>query len=195
MHYWAEQGADKDKLVMGMPMYGQSFTLADTAENTLNSAALGRGDAGEFTRAGGFLAYYEICEKVQSQGWNVVRDEEGRHGPHAYNQDQWVGYDDISMIRQKSQYVKDNGFGGGMIWALDLDDFANQCGCENYPLLRTINRVLRDYPIPDPMCDGPSHLRGLTKEEQDLANLPAALPYTSHGDGREYPTIDLGEFF
>merc|ERR1712106_957870 len=110
MNYWAEQGADKDRLVMGMPMYGQSFTLADSAENTPQSAAVGRGDAGEFTRAGGFLAYYE---------------------------DQWVGYDDISMIRQKSQFVKDNGFGGGMIWALDLDDFANQCGCENYPLLRT----------------------------------------------------------
>jgi len=174
MHYWVDQGADKAKLVMGMPMYGQSFTLADTAENTLNSAALGRGDAGEFTRAGGFLAYYEICEKVQSQGWNVVRDQEGRHGPYAYHQDQWVGYDDISMIRQKSQYVKDNGFGGGMIWALDLDDFANQCGCENYPLLRTINRVLRDYPLEDPGCDGATR----------------SLPYTLSVD---YSVIDTGD--
>jgi len=155
-------------------MFGQSFTLADTAENTLNSAALGRGDAGEFTRAGGFLAYYEICEKVQSEGWNVVRDPEGRHGPYAYKQDQWVGYDDISMIRQKSQYVKDNGFGGGMIWALDLDDFANQCGCENYPLLRTINRVLRDYPLEDPHCDGAAR----------------SLPYTLSVD---YPVIDTGD--
>ena len=39
----------------------------------------------------------------------------------------------------------------------------NRCGCENYPLLRTINRVLRAYPSPDPQCDGPSHFRGLSK--------------------------------
>ena len=39
-----------------------------------------------------------------------------------------------------------------MIWALDLDDFKNICGCEEYPLLRTINRVLRDYSVPAPSC-------------------------------------------
>lgn len=36
---------------------------------------------------------------------------------------------------------------------LDLDDFANRCGCEHYPLLRAINRVLRNYSLPDPVCD------------------------------------------
>lgn len=56
------------------------------------------------------------------------------------------------MIRHKSEYVKAMGLGGGMIWALDLDDFKNICGCEEYPLLRTINRVLRGYKKPDPKC-------------------------------------------
>merc|ERR1711997_822202 len=75
-------------------------------------------------------------------------DEQGRLGPIAQAGNQWVGYDDITMIRKKSQFIKDHGFGGGMIWALDLDDFSNRCGCENYPLLRTTNRVLRAYPTP-----------------------------------------------
>jgi chitinase len=45
---------------MGMPMYGQSFSLANGSENGLNAKAYGPGQAGEFTRAGGFLAYYEV---------------------------------------------------------------------------------------------------------------------------------------
>merc|ERR1719221_2459213 len=50
------------------------------------------------------------------------------------------------MIEYKSQFIKDNGYGGGMIWALDLDDFKGEfCGCGKYPLLTAINRVLRNY--------------------------------------------------
>lgn len=45
---------------MGMPMYGQSFSLADANENGLNAKTYGPGQAGEFTRAGGFLAFYEV---------------------------------------------------------------------------------------------------------------------------------------
>lgn len=45
---------------MGMPLYGQSFTLADPAERGLNAKTYGPGEAGEFTRAGGFLAFYEV---------------------------------------------------------------------------------------------------------------------------------------
>ncbi|CAG9760168.1 unnamed protein product [Ceutorhynchus assimilis] len=152
INYWIEQGADRKKLVMGMPMYGQSFSLADNNENGLNAATYGGGEAGEDTRARGFLAYYEICTNIIKKNWKIVRDRQGRIGPYAYLRDQWVSFDDIGMIRHKSEYIKAMGLGGGMIWALDLDDFRNECGCEEYPLLRTINRVLRDYAVPDPKC-------------------------------------------
>lgn len=55
-----EKGAPARKLVMGMPLYGQSFTLSDAKNNGLNARAPGPGTAGEFTRAAGFLAYYEV---------------------------------------------------------------------------------------------------------------------------------------
>nr|XP_023029163.1 probable chitinase 10 isoform X2 [Leptinotarsa decemlineata] len=152
IHYWIEKGADRRKLVMGMPMYGQSFSLADNDKNGLNVATYGGGEAGEETRARGFLAYYEICRNVIEKGWKLVRDRKGRIGPYAYLRDQWVSFDDIGMIRHKSEYIKAMGLGGGMIWALDLDDFKNICGCEEYPLLRTINRVLRGYAVPEPKC-------------------------------------------
>ena len=60
MNYWLNQGADRKKLIMGMPMYGQSFSLADNNENGLNAPTYGGGEAGDGTRARGFLSYYEV---------------------------------------------------------------------------------------------------------------------------------------
>lgn len=62
-----ELGAPSRKLVMGMPLYGQSFTLADQKNNGLNAKAPGAGQAGEFTRAAGFLAYYEVRQLFKIQ--------------------------------------------------------------------------------------------------------------------------------
>ncbi|KAI5750701.1 hypothetical protein M8J77_000551 [Diaphorina citri] len=152
LHYWVSHGADRKKVIFGMPMYGQSFTLADKNKNGLNSQTYGGAEAGENTRARGFLAYYEICDKIQKDGWVVVRDRKRRIGPYAFKGDQWVGFDDQAMIHHKAEFVKYNDLGGAMIWALDLDDFKNFCGCESYPLLKTINRVLRNYPGPGPNC-------------------------------------------
>ena len=52
---------------MGMPTYGQSFTLEDPNSNGLNAKSKGPGEAGEFTRQGGFLSFYEVwlINKVQ----------------------------------------------------------------------------------------------------------------------------------
>jgi len=143
MNYWIESGAPASKLVMGMPLYGQSFTLANKEENGLNAPAKSGGKAGPATRAKGFLAYHEICRNVAS-GWTVVKDDAtpARMGPYAYNGDQWVGFDDKEMIRKKSEYVREMGLGGGMVWALDLDDFKNKCGEGRYPLMNTIREVL-----------------------------------------------------
>jgi len=42
------------------------------------------------------------------------------------------------------------GYGGGMILALGFDDFNKPCGCGEDPPLRTVDRGLRDYPLPAP---------------------------------------------
>ena len=66
MNYWHSLGADKKKLVMGMPMYGQTFTLGSTSETGLGAPApRGGGNKGRFTRQKGFASYYEVIFLVQ----------------------------------------------------------------------------------------------------------------------------------
>jgi len=45
---------------MGMPTYGQSFSLASNRNNGLNAPTYGGGEAGDATRSRGFLSYYEV---------------------------------------------------------------------------------------------------------------------------------------
>ena len=59
-------------------------------------------------------------------GWIQIKDPNGHIGPYAYRGYQWLSYDDIEMIRFKSEYIRNLGLGGAMIYSLDLDDFSNR---------------------------------------------------------------------
>ena len=131
---------------IGLPLYGQAFTLNDPNARTGLNAPASAGTAGEFTKSAGFLAYYEICDRIKNKGWQVVQDPQRRMGPYAFKGNQWVGFDDSDMIRQKAQYVRDMGLGGGMVWALDLDDFRGRCGEGKHPLMHTLQKVLAKPP-------------------------------------------------
>lgn len=56
-------GADRRKLLPGLPFYGQSFTLKSKEQTALGDPSDGPGEAGEFTVQPGMLAYYEICDR------------------------------------------------------------------------------------------------------------------------------------
>jgi len=63
--------------------------------------------------------------------------------PYAVLYDQWVGYDDEFSLIEKIKYIKDNGYGGWMVWNMDLDDFDGlHCGAGAYPLIKMVNQAL-----------------------------------------------------
>lgn len=59
-----ENGADADKLVLGIPTYGRSYTLFNADAVEIGSPADGPGEQGEATREKGYLAYYEVKLKT-----------------------------------------------------------------------------------------------------------------------------------
>ncbi|XP_052068097.1 acidic mammalian chitinase-like [Mytilus californianus] len=137
---WLNGGTPKHKLIVGMATYGRSFTLRNIAETGFGAPTTGPGTAGTYTREKGFQSYYEICTNINSHGWT-----EGWLGdqqvPYAYKGDQWVGFDNPKSIEIKTKYIIDNGLGGGMIWAIDIDDFHGICGHGKYPIMQTMRKV------------------------------------------------------
>lgn len=57
--------------------------------------------------------------------------------PYLVEDDQWVGFDDERSIRNKMQWIKDEGYAGAMVWTVDMDDFTGKvCGSGvKYPLI------------------------------------------------------------
>ena len=94
-------------MIVGIPTYGRSWTLASQA-NTCKAAAAGPGLAGPVTREAGILSYNEICENIASRGWSKVGDTAGKMGPYAHCGTQWVGYDDAGMAALKAEYILNN---------------------------------------------------------------------------------------
>jgi len=141
--YWVSKGCPKNKLVVGMGTYGRGFTLVNAGDSAYGSPAKGASTAGTYTREKGYLSYYEVC-RIISNGGSVYRDAE-RQVPHVVSGNQWIGYDDVQSLVTKVRWMKAQGYGGWMIWALDLDDFnGNFCGQGKYPLLKAMNEALGD---------------------------------------------------
>lgn len=138
--YWLQKGVPKEKLNIGVPTYGRTFTLADPRFTGMGVPVSGPGEGGLYTNSPGFLAYYEICHLLRngaSEKWDDVQKV-----PYLFKDKLWVGYENIRSLMIKVKWIMKMGFGGVMIWSLDLDDHAKMCGGESYPLIRSIYRTL-----------------------------------------------------
>uniref|UniRef100_A0A914Z7P6 Chitinase n=1 Tax=Panagrolaimus superbus TaxID=310955 RepID=A0A914Z7P6_9BILA len=142
MKYWAENGMPSEKLIVGIATYGRGWILNDPNDTKCGapgSAAPGR----QYTNAAGMAAYYEICKMDGIRKWDDTQKV-----PYILKDNLWYGYDDIQSINGKMNWLKENGFGGAFIWALDMDDFKGICSDgKKYPLLNAIKNGLEGKEI------------------------------------------------
>ncbi|XP_065559304.1 uncharacterized protein LOC136026547 isoform X1 [Artemia franciscana] len=136
VRHYLKNGAPRHKIVVGIPTYGRAYKLFNPDVNGLESPSLGPSEASKYTKEKGYMAYYEICEKIGVENWLIEKPYPEDVGPYAYSQEgDWVGYDDEDMVARKANYVLEEDLGGIMFWSLETDDFRGVCTGKQYPLL------------------------------------------------------------
>lgn len=60
MKFYLNEGAERSKLVLGIPTYGRSYTLLNEESTDIGAPSDGPGAQGDATREKGYLAYYEV---------------------------------------------------------------------------------------------------------------------------------------
>ncbi|XP_075536581.1 acidic mammalian chitinase-like isoform X2 [Dermacentor variabilis] len=132
--YWVQRGADRSKLIVGLPLYGRTYTLLRQESHGFDAPATGTGPGN------GSVAYPWICQFLKDGATSVFDDES--QAPYAYKNFTWIGYDDVASIRSKVVWVVARGFGGVMTFALDYDDANNECGHGPFPIHEMIRNML-----------------------------------------------------
>ncbi|XP_050295248.1 acidic mammalian chitinase-like isoform X2 [Anthonomus grandis grandis] len=131
---WVEAGAPKEKLAVGLPFYGRTFTLADPTNHGVHAPSLGGGSPLAPT-------YYQILKNYQNftTEWN---DEQ--KSPYKYSNTTWLAYENERSIAIKTRYAVENGMQGVFLWHLGCDDIYGEYSYEKQVLLHTINKVYRN---------------------------------------------------
>jgi chitinase len=114
---WVAAGAPRNKLVLGIPYYGQGWTGVSGGGRGLFQPATGPAPA---TFAAG-TEDYKALAPLTRQGFTVYRDLLAGHAWLFDGTTFWT-FDDPIVVLQKTLYIRTRGLGGAMAWELSGDD-------------------------------------------------------------------------
>jgi hypothetical protein len=135
---------------------GRSFTLKNSTVNTVGAPVSHGGRAGQYTKEEGIYSYYEVCDKLNVDGWKRTWDER-QQSLYATHNDQWVGFDNQRSIALKVKWAYTMGLGGSMMWTLDFDDYTGKfCNEGPFPLANAIKSIFDEYAPPSTTVVVPS---------------------------------------
>ncbi|WP_017606394.1 glycosyl hydrolase family 18 protein [Nocardiopsis alkaliphila] len=114
---YLDRGVDPDKLVLGVPFYGQGWTGVEPGPNGDGLFQPAQGPA-PGVHADGTEDWKALKEL---SGFDLHRDDD-LGTAWLYDGETFWTYDDEIAMAGKTDWVKENGLGGVMIWSIDGDD-------------------------------------------------------------------------
>ncbi|KAI3506086.1 hypothetical protein L1887_28442 [Cichorium endivia] len=111
---WIRAGVPTQKIVMGLPLYGRTWSLADPQVNTVGARTIGTGPGS------GLLVYSEVINFNMENNATVVFDNK-MVSYYSYSGNSWISYDDVRSIELKVRYAQSRALGGYFFWALGQD--------------------------------------------------------------------------
>ncbi len=113
-------GVSADKIVMGAPAYGRTWTGVSGTNNGLFQSATG---AGPGTWENGVIDYKDLHNKLETDKSYVRYWDEQAKVPYVYNADKgfFSTYEDTESLGYKIDYVKNNSLGGMFFWDASSD--------------------------------------------------------------------------
>lgn len=113
---WIRAGVPGEKLVMGLPLYGKSWTLKDPNLHRVGSPAVDVGPGDE-----GVMTLTEV-EKFNKENKATVVFDSKTVSTYSYVGSIWVGYDDVVSTTVKIGFAKAHGLRGYFFWAISLEN-------------------------------------------------------------------------
>ncbi|KAL5772801.1 hypothetical protein ACOSP7_012419 [Xanthoceras sorbifolium] len=112
---WLRAGVPRSKLVMGLPLYGRSWTLKDPNLNQIGSPGSGVGPGDR-----GFMPLSKVEEFNKKNGSTVKFDIE-TVSTYSFAGSTWIGYDDVLSTTTKIGFAQAHGLRGYFFWALSYE--------------------------------------------------------------------------
>lgn len=112
---WIEAKIQREKLVMGLPLYGRTWQLKDPTLYGIGAPAVdvGPGDEGQ-------MPYVEV-EKFNAQNSAKVVFDLSTVSTYSVAGTSWIGYDDVRSVALKVAYARTQKLGGYFFWAVNGD--------------------------------------------------------------------------
>ncbi|GAA1272722.1 hypothetical protein Psi02_05820 [Planotetraspora silvatica] len=125
---YISRGAPAQKIVVGVPAYGQGWTGVKSTGNGLYAPATGPAPG---TWAPGSDDYKNLVAKPGKRYRDLLTGT-----LWLYDGNEFWSYDDPAVMVEKAAYIRLKGLGGSMLWSIDQDDAKASLTSALYSVLR-----------------------------------------------------------